>query len=210
MRQSEGTGLMAYPYGEVPQMHFTAEVKLNLGDYQSASVSFGLSRVPIDVTPEQFEQMLDGVVVDMLGRVNDRVRGAVVERLRSVLGPYAENHELVRQYNEDATERTERRPPPRHGPSGEQGYENQSLTDRQKNLIGAMLKDLWPDGAEARLALMRLLADGGHIPEHRVASLRIEDFDKRLASTAIDVIKGASGADMAGAFERASVQGRFE
>jgi hypothetical protein len=98
---------MAYPYGEIPQFHFSAEVKLNLGNYESGSVSFGLSRVPIDVTAEQFEQMLDGVVVDMLGRVHDRVRGAVVQKLRTVLGPYAENHDLVRSHNEG-----------RHGPAG--------------------------------------------------------------------------------------------
>lgn len=44
---------------DYPNIHVTMDRKVNLGNYESASVSVGLSRVPVGATAEQIDQMLE-------------------------------------------------------------------------------------------------------------------------------------------------------
>lgn len=44
---------------DYPNIHVTIDRKVNLGNYESASVSIGLSRVPVGATAEQIDQMLE-------------------------------------------------------------------------------------------------------------------------------------------------------
>ncbi len=44
---------------DYPSIHITLDRKINLGNYESAAVTIGLSRIPVGATEEQIAQMLE-------------------------------------------------------------------------------------------------------------------------------------------------------
>lgn len=103
MRQEEGLwvppGTVTLPRpvtfvnGDEPQAHgirttISIEQKINLGDYQSASVSIILSGIPSGASEEAIEEPLD------TGKIAyDRMRERLVARVRAVKAAHGFAHE---------------------------------------------------------------------------------------------------------------------
>lgn len=67
-------------YGDAPTIHVTIEQTVNLGNYQSAKVVAGISRLPFNADEETIQQALETQKI-VFSKLTDKMRDQI-SRLR--------------------------------------------------------------------------------------------------------------------------------